>query len=218
METIYKTSLIVGIVIIIGFASIFLVPVFSMIGSNMIANHILSNTSNETFEADFAKIPEVKFFIEKYPNYITGHLADFLGWKIINYESKMDADRFIHLSVKKNVLHQGVNVYAGCSETGTDFVYNIIDDNVIDYLKNDQCLLAEELAELCQDDMCVFIIEDMDPTTDIEDSNSKYIEPTYNYTGIPDCDDTDSDCDVIQPEPICEEGYVYGDYGCVLEK
>lgn len=58
----------------------------------------------------------------------------------------------------------------------------------------------------------------LDPTADIEDPNSDYIEPTYDYTGIEDCETSlDPECDVIQPEPICEDGYVYGDKGCVKE-
>ena len=61
---------------------------------------------------------------------------------------------------------------------------------------------------------------DYDPTADIEDPDSKYIEPTYNYTGLgDDCIwvDHPDECYAVVPEPICEDGYVYGDYGCVKE-
>lgn len=118
-----------------------------MISSNAIANHIISTTSDETFESDFAKISEVRFFIEKYPNYTTGHLADFLGWKVINYSAKINDERYVHLSVKKSVLHQGVKVSAGCSQTGTNYALDIIDEQVMDYLKNDRCLLREKSSE-----------------------------------------------------------------------
>jgi len=60
---------------------------------------------------------------------------------------------------------------------------------------------------------------DGDPKPDvIEDPNSNYIEPTYNYTGLgDDCTwiDHPDDCYAVVPEPICEEGLYYTDrYGC----
>ena len=106
--------------------------------TNGYSGFIMSVVSDEEFEEEFSKIPEVKLFIEKYPNYTTGHLSDFLGWKIINYNANVGED-FIHLSVKKSVIHQGVKVSAGCSASGTNFAFDILDEDVLIYLKNDKC-------------------------------------------------------------------------------
>lgn len=115
-------------------------PVPLMMASNAYSGHIMSSTPDSVFEEDFAKIPEVQSFIEKYPNYITNHSADFLGWKIINYMANT-GENTIHLSVKKSVLHQGVKVSAGCSLAGvSSYALNILEDKVTDYLKNDSCL------------------------------------------------------------------------------
>ncbi|MGY5146592.1 MAG: hypothetical protein ACW9W4_01125 [Candidatus Nitrosopumilus sp. bin_7KS] len=115
-----------------------------MIASNAYSGFIISSTSDSIFEEDFAKIPEVKFFIEKYPSYTTNHLADFLGWKIINYDANV-GQNVVHLSVKKSVLHQGVKISAGCSVGGPhNYALNILDDDVMDYLKNNICLKKSE--------------------------------------------------------------------------
>ncbi len=140
MKTRYKIILIVGIVLLVGFASIMTLPAFLMISSNAIAKEIISSTPDSVFEEEFAKIPEVALFIKKYPNYNTGHYADFLGWKIIAYDAKIDTEKYIHMEVRKSVLHQGVKIIAGCSEHGTDFTFNIPQEQVMDYLKNDECL------------------------------------------------------------------------------
>ncbi|AJW70339.1 hypothetical protein [Nitrosopumilus adriaticus] len=140
MKTRYKIPIIVGIVILIGFVAIVIAPVFLMIVSNALAGFIMSNTSDETFEEDFAKIPEVKFFIEKYPNHSTSHSGDFLGWKVIFYDSKAGNESAISLHVKKSVLHQGVKISAGCNNSNSSFAYDIPQEQVMDYLKNDKCL------------------------------------------------------------------------------
>ena len=140
MKTKYKILLIAGIVVLIGFASIIVGPVLFMIGSNMIAGLIISSTSNETFEEDFTDISEVKFFIERYPNYTTSHYGDFLGWKIIAYTAKINDVQGIKMEVKKNVLHQGVQISAGCFDSESSYTLNISQDQVIDFLQDDRCL------------------------------------------------------------------------------
>ena len=111
-----------------------------MIGSNMIAGLIVSSTSNETFEEDFTGISEVKFFTERYPNYTTFHHGDFLGWKIITYTAKINDVQGIKMEVKKNVLHQGVRISAGCFDSKSSYALNILQDQVIDFLQNDGCI------------------------------------------------------------------------------
>ena len=116
--------IIVGISIPIAILGVMVFGVIPlMYVTNGYSGFIMSIVSDEEFEKEFAKIPEVKFFIEKYPNYTTGHLSDFLGWKIINYDAKV-GENFIHLSVKKSVIHQGVKVSAGCSASGTNFAFD----------------------------------------------------------------------------------------------
>ena len=140
MKTIYKIPLIAGIVVLIGFVALVIGPIFFMIGSNFLAGFIMSSISDETFEEDFAKIPEVKFFIEKYPDYATNHSSDFLGWKIISYTAKINDVQNIHMEVQKSVLHQGVKISAGCFNFESSYGLNILQDQVMDYLKNDKCL------------------------------------------------------------------------------
>lgn len=140
MKTRYKIILIAGISIAIVVGSIIIGPVILMIVTIQYSGFIISNTPDEVFEAEFAEIPEVAFFIEKYPNYTTSHLQDIVGWKIIYYESKGEDNKSINLEVKKNVLHQGVRISAGCNEGGYSYGYNIPQEQVMDYLKNDECL------------------------------------------------------------------------------
>ena len=87
MKPRYKIILIVGIITVLILGIIVLGPVLLMIVSNGYSGFIISSTPNHVFEEEFTKISEVEFFIEKYPNYTTGHLSDFLGWKIINYNA-----------------------------------------------------------------------------------------------------------------------------------
>ncbi len=150
MKTRYKIILIIVVAILIPAIIIFgVVPM--MIVSNAYSGFIISSTSNSVFEEDFAKISEVKFFIEKYPNYTTSHLADFLGWKIINYDADV-GQNVVHLSVKKSVLHHGVKVSAGCSVGKShSYALNILDDDVLDYLKNDTCLEKPLKIQVCRD-------------------------------------------------------------------
>ena len=110
-----------------------------MIGSNMIAGLIISSTSNETFEEDFTDVSEVKLFIERYPNYTTFHHGDFLGWKIITYTTKINDVQGIKMEVKKNVLHQGIRISASCFDSESSHALNILQDQVIDFLQNDEC-------------------------------------------------------------------------------
>ena len=113
MKIKHKIILIVGLSIVIVVGGIVIGPVIYMIVAIQYSGFIISNTPNEVFEEEFAKIPEVKVFIEKYPNYTTSHLQDIIGWKIIFYESKGQDDKSIKLHVKKSVLHQGVRISAG---------------------------------------------------------------------------------------------------------
>lgn len=132
--------ILIAIISVVSIASIVIGPVIFMIGANGYSGFIISSISNEEFEKDFAKIPEVKFFIEKYPTYTTSHLSDFLGWKIIYYDPNIDDEKSIHLSVKKSVLHGKVKIIAGCDDSSDTIAFDIIGENVMDYLKNDQCL------------------------------------------------------------------------------
>ena len=110
-----------------------------MIASNVYSGFIILNTSEETFEKEFVKIPEIIYFIEKYPDYSTSHYGGFLGWKVILYDAKVDAGNSVYLYVKKSVLHQGVRVSAGCSDNNFSFAFDISQEQVINYLKNEEC-------------------------------------------------------------------------------
>ena len=149
MKTRYKIMSIVVVAVLISAIVIFgVVPM--MITTNSSSGFIMSLIPDSVFEEDFAKISEVKFFIEKYPNYTTSHLADFLGWKIINYDADV-GQNVIHLSVKKSVLHQGVKVSAGCSVGEShSYALNILDDDVLDYLKNDTCREKPLKVQVCR--------------------------------------------------------------------
>jgi plastocyanin len=149
MKTKYKIILILGIITVSIPGIIIFGPIPLMIASNAYSGAIISSTTDSVFEEAFAKIPEVKFFIEKYPNYTTNHSADFLGWKIINYDADV-GQNVIHLSVKKSVLHQGVKVSAGCSVRSYNYALNILDDDVLDYLKNDICLEKPLKIQVCR--------------------------------------------------------------------
>lgn len=140
MKTRYKIILITGLSIAVIIGGIIIGPVIFMIGVNAYSGFIISTTPDSVFEEEFSKIPEVKFFIEKFPNYSTSHSGDFLGWKIIYYKSNGEDDKSINLEVKKSVLHQGVRISAGCNEGGYSYGYNIPQEKVIDYLQNDECL------------------------------------------------------------------------------
>jgi hypothetical protein len=108
--------------------------------TNAYSGFVMSFTSDEAFEEDFAKIPEVALFIEKYPNYTTNHSADFLGWKVIIYEA-IENEKILHMYVKKSVLHHGVKINAGCSDLGSyNYSFNISEEQVMDYIKNDKCM------------------------------------------------------------------------------
>ena len=150
MKTRYK-MIIIGILIpvtILGIMIFGIVPLMYI--TNGYSGFIMSVISDEEFEEEFAKISEVKLFIEKYPNYTTSHSADFLGWKIINYDASIGQNA-VHLSVKKSVIHQSVKVSAGCS-VGEAYSYalNILDDEVKDYLKNDICLEKPLKIQVCR--------------------------------------------------------------------
>jgi hypothetical protein len=140
MKTRYKIILIAVISIAIGVGGIILGPVILMIVTIQYSGFVISNTPDQVFEDEFATIPEVAFFIEKYPNYTTSHLQDIIGLKIILYESKGQDNKSINLHVKKSVLHQGVRISAGCNEGDYSFGYNIPQEQVMDYLKGDECL------------------------------------------------------------------------------
>lgn len=140
MKTRYKIIIIVTVIAVAipGIMIFGAVPL--MIATNAYSGFIMSSTSDETFEEDFGKISEVKFFMERYPNFTTNHSADFLGWKIISYDADVGKN-IVHLSVKKSVLHQGVKISAGCEiDAPSSYTLNILDDKVTDYLKNEFCL------------------------------------------------------------------------------
>jgi len=137
MKTRRKINLIIGISIVVTIG-IFLGPVIYMIIEIQYSGFVISSTSVEIFEKEFAKIPEVKLFIEKYPNYTTSHLQDIIGWKIIFYESNQD-NKSIILEVQKNVLHQGVKLSAGCNNNDVRLTLDVPQEQVMDYIKNDEC-------------------------------------------------------------------------------
>ena len=139
MKTKYKIAIIATTIPLAFFGVMIFGPILLMVASNAYAGFVMSSTSDETFEKEFAKIPEVKLFIEKYPEYTTSHSSDFLGWKVIFYNAKTSDDKSIHLHVKKSVIHQGVRVNAGCSDGSFGFAYDIPHERVMDYLRNDKC-------------------------------------------------------------------------------
>lgn len=132
MRATYKILLTVGIAALVGFAAI-------AIGYEP-ADLILQATSDEAFEEDFARIPEVKIFIEEYPDYGTYHYADFSAWKIIGYASEINDVQSIHMEARKNVLSQKVRISAGCSGPEPSFAFDIPHDQVADFLRSDGCL------------------------------------------------------------------------------
>ena len=140
MRARYKIPLIAGIAVLVGFAAIVIGPVLFMIAAGMIANFIISTTSDEAFEEDFARIPEVEIFIEKYPDYGTYHFGDFLGWKIIGYTSDINDVQSIRMEVKKSVLNQKVRISAGCSGSESSYTLDVPHERVADFLQNDGCL------------------------------------------------------------------------------
>lgn len=140
MKTRYKIILIASLSVLFIVGSIVIGPVIFMISANAYTGFILSNTPDSAFEEEFAKIPEVQFFIEKYPNYSTSHSGDFLGWKIIRYTALVDDDKSINLEVKKSILHQGVRISAGCDNGGYSYGLNILQEQVMDHIKGDKCL------------------------------------------------------------------------------
>ena len=139
MKTRHKIAIIVTTIPFAFFGMIIFGPIFLMTTTNAYAGFVMSSTSNQTFEEEFAKIPEVKLFIEKYPEYTTSHSSDFLGWKVIFYDAKISDDKSIHLHVKKSMIHQGVRVNAGCSDGSFSFAYDIPQEQVMNYLRNDKC-------------------------------------------------------------------------------
>ncbi len=141
MKAGYKILLIVGIAVPVGLITVvFIGPVAYMIVTSMIAGLIISNTPNEAFEEDFARISEVEIFIENYPDYDTYHHTDFLGWKVIWYASEISDVQSIHMEVRKNVLHQKVTISAGCSGPDSLLVFDVPHDQITDFLQRDGCL------------------------------------------------------------------------------
>ena len=143
MKTRHKIILIISLSVGLIAGGIVLGPVVFMIAANMYTGHVISTTPEHVFEKEFENIPEVKFFIEKFPNYSTSHMQDIIGWKIIHYESKQD-DKSINLEVKKSVLHNGVRMSAGCNEGGGGYALDISQEQVMDYLKNSNCISRVE--------------------------------------------------------------------------
>lgn len=133
----HKIPLVVGIAVLAGFAAIVIGPVLFMIVFGAIAN-IVPEPPDEAVEEDFARIPEVRVFTEEYPDYGTAHYGDFMGWRAILYTSETSDAQVISMEVRKNILHQGVKVSAGC---GPKFSYalDVPHDQVIDFLQSDRC-------------------------------------------------------------------------------
>ena len=140
MKTRKKIILIGGLSVAVVIMGIFLGPVIYMIVAIQYSGFIISSTSDEVFEEEFTEIPEVNLFIEKNPNYTTSHLQDIIGWKIIFYESKDQDNKSVNLEVKKNVLHQGIKLNAGCGDDNQSLTFDIPQEQVMDYLKNNKCL------------------------------------------------------------------------------
>ena len=134
-----KIILFAGLSVAVVIGGIIIGPVIYMILAIQYSGFVISNTPNEVFETEFAKIPEVALFLEKYPKYTTSHLQDIIGWKIIFYKSVGQDNKSINLEVKKNVMHQGVKISAGCDEGAFRFTFDVPQEQVMDYLKNDKC-------------------------------------------------------------------------------
>ena len=139
MRARYKIPLIAGAVAMTGVAAITIGPVLLMIGTTTVAGIVMSVTPDEAFEEDFARIPEVGLFIEKYPDYATAHYGEFLGWKVINYYAKVGDEKSIELYVKKSVLHQEVRVSAGCFGSEFTRTFDITHEQVLGFLQDDRC-------------------------------------------------------------------------------
>lgn len=140
MKTRYKIILISSLSVLFVVVSIIMGPVIFMIGVNAYSGFIMSSIPDSVFEEEFAKTPEVRLFMEKYPNYSTSHYGDFLGWKIIRYAALVDDDKSIHLEVKKSTLHQGVRISAGCDKGDHSYELDIPQEQVINYVKENRCL------------------------------------------------------------------------------
>lgn len=140
MKTRYKIILIGGIVAVVIPAGIILGPIVFMIAANAYSGFVISSTPDSVFEEEFSQIPEVKFFTEKYPDYSTSHYGDFLGWKIIAYESNDDDGMSIHLEVKKSVLSHKVKMNAGCGRAGLGVTLDVPQAQIMDYLQTNGCL------------------------------------------------------------------------------
>lgn len=107
--------------------------VLLMIFISTLAGFIIEITPDEEYERQFAEIPEVKIFIEKYPDYVTSHSGEFLGWKVIFYDSPTaDAPA---LYVKKGAIHGNASIQAGCP-TGDNFSFTTDEKIINDILKN----------------------------------------------------------------------------------
>ena len=135
----YKIPLIVGIAVPAGLAAIIMGPVLFMIAFGAIAS-IMPDPSEEAVEKDFAQIPEVGVFTERYPDYGTSHYGDFMGWRVVQYTSETSDAQSISMAVRKNVLHQGIEISAGC---GPEFSYalDVPHDQVIDFLQSGRCFV-----------------------------------------------------------------------------
>lgn len=140
MRARYKIPLITGIAIMTGVAAVTIGPVLFMIGANTVAEIIISSTPDEAFEEDFARIPEVGLFIEKYPDYATSHSGDFLGWKVITYYAKVGDEKSIEMYVKKSVLHQEVRISAGCFGSEFTRTFDIPHEQVLGFLQDNECV------------------------------------------------------------------------------
>ena len=137
LRTRYKIPLAAGTAVLAGFAAIVIGPVLFMIAFGAIA-YIMPEPSEEAVEKDFARIPEVRVFIQEYPDYGTAHYGDFMGWRVVLYNSETSDAQDISMEVRKSVLHQGVKVSAGC---GPEFSYalDVPHDRVIDFLQSGGC-------------------------------------------------------------------------------
>lgn len=128
--------IILALVVISILAAIVTGPAILMIVANAYSNFIISITSNQAFEKEFASIPTVNLFIQKYPNYTTSHDSDFLGWKIIDYVAS-HGDKSIRLHVKKSVLHNGIHVAISCN---LDPLSDDSTQNVMHFIRQNNCL------------------------------------------------------------------------------
>ncbi|MDE0267168.1 MAG: hypothetical protein OXK17_09205 [Thaumarchaeota archaeon] len=99
---------------------------------------IIASTPDRVFEEEFAMMPEVAAFIDRYPDYSTSHGGDIIAWKeILYWPNEGDA---LALHVKKSVSHGKVIMHGACMAQdvgGTRF--DMPREEIIAYMEHDMC-------------------------------------------------------------------------------